>query len=252
MYRIYAWIHFSSFHGKVREWWLLSFNVISALYVFFLRHYWRETRKKSEDKSENCVVRVIQRADLCSHTFFLVKRVTQLPRHESLRLTLRVPRNFCPFFPLLNPSYRAHFQPLFLYGLSFTTNFLWSLSSRAPWKPRASWQKCTSAHTRPYSFFQKRGAKYLHLSVLAARLWQGKAQDWLCVAETTAFYRLGDQKEWMANASSLSESCMELRWHTDTEVSQEFKAGTIIRLGCDSTIMWCVREEVTITVIMMF
>lgn len=38
-----------------------------------------------------------------------------------------------------------------------------------------------------------------------------KAQAWVCVAETTAFYRLGDKNDWMANASSLTESCMELR-----------------------------------------
>lgn len=38
---------------------------------------------------------------------------------------------------------------------------VWSLSSSAPWKPSASWQKCTSAHTRPYSL--QKGPKHLDL-----------------------------------------------------------------------------------------
>lgn len=90
---------------------------------------------------------------------------------------------------------------------------VWSLSSSAPWKPSASWQKCTSAHTRPYSL--QKGPKHLDLLLFfsppAAPRWHGKAQDWVCVAETTAFYRLADKNDWMANASSLTESCMELR-----------------------------------------
>lgn len=90
---------------------------------------------------------------------------------------------------------------------------VWSLSSSAPWKRSASWQKCTSAHTRPYSL-QKGQSIWIFLFQAAPR-WHGerkkKAQDWVCVAETTAFYRLGDKNDWMANASSLTESCMELR-----------------------------------------
>lgn len=36
-------------------------------------------------------------------------------------------------------------------------------------------------------------------------------QDLVCAAETAAFYRLTDKNEWMANASSLTKSRMELR-----------------------------------------
>lgn len=85
---------------------------------------------------------------------------------------------------------------------------VWSLSSSAPWKPSESWQKCTSAHTRPYSLQKGQSIWILLFQQLLAGM--AKAQDWVCVAETTAFYRLGDKNDWMANASSLTDS-MELR-----------------------------------------
>lgn len=66
------------------------------------------------------------------------KRVTQLPGHSSLRFKLRLrpaissfifhpPRTasiFILFFIFFNASSRAHFQPLFLYGLSLSAESL--------------------------------------------------------------------------------------------------------------------------------
>lgn len=51
-------------------------------------------------------------------------------------------------------------------------------------------------------------------------------QDLVCAAESAAFYRLTDKNEWMANASSLTASRMELRFPQSraTAVSQELKA----------------------------
>lgn len=59
-----------------------------------------------------------------------------------------------PFFPaiFLNPHHVALSPSRFSCTLCLPPlTSVWSLSSGAPWKPRTSWQKCTSTHTRPNS-----------------------------------------------------------------------------------------------------
>lgn len=54
-----------------------------------------------------------------------------------------------------------------------------------------------SAHK---AIFFAKGPKHLDLSFPAATRWHGKAQDWVCEAETTAFYRLGTRMtEWLTH-----------------------------------------------------
>lgn len=84
---------------------------------------------------------MIQRRDLCADFFFpgnskkkKKKSHSTSSWHSSLRfkLRLRPAISFIIYFPPLfscyfffpNASSRAHFQPLFLYGLSLTTEFL--------------------------------------------------------------------------------------------------------------------------------
>ena len=156
-----------------------------------------------------------------------------LPFFLSFFLTLFL---FAPFFPptffffffffffFWNPSYRAYFQPLFLYGLSFTTKFLCDPFHRAHHGNLVRPGKNAPQRTQGHILYKKRGAKHLDLSFflflffppLFQQLlcWHGKrkksTRPGLCGKKTTAFYRPGDKNDWMANASSLTESCMEL------------------------------------------
>lgn len=108
-------------------------------------HRRKGTRKKVQNKSENCLLRVTQRG--------LISGKRGHPTSSSLRFTVSVPRNFFLFFHFV---FWIHHIAFISSRFSCTAchsplSSVWSLSSSAPWKPRASWQKCTSAHTRPYS-----------------------------------------------------------------------------------------------------
>lgn len=125
---------------------------VQLLHVHFMpRRDRREACEKVRSKSENCVFRMIQRRDLCTHlqghptSSTLIFAVHAQCASQSLSL---------PFF-FLSIFYIHH---IVLISSRFSCaachsppSSVWSLSSSAPWKPRASWQKCTSAHTRPYS-----------------------------------------------------------------------------------------------------
>lgn len=78
---------------------------------------------------------------------FSGKRVFELPRHSSSsRRFLFSPAIF------LNLHHVAVSPSRFSCTLCLPPlTSVWSLSSGAPWKPRTSWQKCTSTHTRPNS-----------------------------------------------------------------------------------------------------
>lgn len=184
------------------KWFLASpfFSLLLSLQFLHVRlmsrRHWKETREEVKNKSENCVLRVTQRGDLCTHLFlgkgsanFLNTRL-----RGSHWMCLATP-SYCRsifFFSIISCSFPAAFP---VRPRHWPGTCVWSLSWSAPWKPRASWQKCTSAHTRPYSL-QKGHSIWISLFFHAAPLRHGKAQDWLCVAETTAFYRLGGQ-EWL-------------------------------------------------------
>lgn len=152
---------------------------------------------------ENCVSSVLQRRHL-----FLVKEVTLLPRHSSLRSILCVPRNSSSLY-FTSLSYRVHFQPLFLYGpvilrYVLCDPFHWAHHGNLvrPGKNAPQRTQGHILHKRAKAsgsvFFQQLLADRAHA-----------AQDWVCVAETAAFYRLGDENDWVANASSLTVSCTE-------------------------------------------
>ena len=100
------------------------------------------------------------------------------------------------FFFFWNPSYRAYFQPLFLYGLSFTTKFLCDPFHRAHHGNLVRPGKNAPQRTQGHILYKKRGGKasgsfFLSFSFFppsfpAAPLlaWQKKkkAQDRVCVA----------------------------------------------------------------------
>lgn len=149
------------------------------------------------------------------HLFFL-KEVTQLPQHSSPRFTLGALCNFILytlffFQPIISRSFAAVFCRS---GPSLHSWVLCDpLSSGAPWKPCASWQKCTSAQQQGRILPPaKKGPKHLELFFFpAARHWHGKAQASVCVTETSAFYRLEETRVTEWQTSLLTVSCVELR-----------------------------------------
>lgn len=104
----------------------------------------KETLKKVRNKSGNCLHSMIQRG--------LISGKRGQATSSSLRFTVSVPRNFFFFYFVFWVHHIAFISSHFSCTACHSPlSSVWSLSSSAPWKPRASWQKCTSAHTRPYS-----------------------------------------------------------------------------------------------------
>ena len=134
--------------------------------------------------------------ETCAHLFKKNKSLAQLPRHSSLRFILNFFHFLFFFFFFWNPSYRAYFQPLFLYGLSFTTKFLCDPFHRAHHGNLVRPGKNAPQRTQGHILYKKRGGKasgsfFLSFSFSppsfpAAPLlaWQKKkkAQDRVCVA----------------------------------------------------------------------
>lgn len=173
---------------------------LQTLRVHTRRHR-KETREKVKNKSDNCVFGGGYKEETCAHTCFWLKGH---PTSSSLISAVHTQcvSQFLPlFFPPLFFFFKSIISCSFPAAFSSTAchsplSSVWSLSSSAPWKPSASWQKCTSAHTRPYSL-QKGHSIWIFLFPAAPRR-HGKAQARVCVAETSAFYRLGDKNDWAA------------------------------------------------------
>lgn len=143
----------------------------------------------------------------CRYKGYLLflKEVTQLPQHSSPRFTLRALSIFI-LYSLFFFSFWTHHIAL-ICSLLFPVrpvpsqlSSVWSLFIGRTMETLCVLAKMhLSTTTRPYSFLCKKGPKHLELfSFPAARHWHGKAQVWVCVAETGAFYRLEETRvdEW--------------------------------------------------------
>lgn len=154
------------------------------------------------------IVCLVQRRDLCPSFFFWSgKAGVELPRHPC---TCASPRLLFPPAAILKTrSYCAQFQPLFLLSLSVTSNFC-----VIPFIRRTM----ETSHVLAKMHLHAHKAKFFTIGPSIGifsfqQLFAGMEaqQDLVCAAESAAFYRLTDKNEWMANASSLTASRMELR-----------------------------------------
>lgn len=129
----------------------------------------KKLERKVQNKSEICVSRVIQRRGL-----FLKRSPNFLDTHVCGSNSVCLVISFFLFFLFLKKIHHIGFisSRFSCTACHSPLSSVWSLSSRAPWKPCASWQKCTSAHTRPYSL--QKGQKHLDLSFPAAPRWHGQ------------------------------------------------------------------------------
>lgn len=116
-----------------------------------------------------------QRRDLCTH-LFLVKRghptsstLISAVHAECASQFLFFFHSIFFFISIISCSFPAAFSCTACHS---PLSSVWSLSSSAPWKRSASWQKCTSAHTRPYSL-QKGQSIWIFLFQAAPR-WHGE------------------------------------------------------------------------------
>lgn len=146
------------------------------------------------------IVCLVQRRDLCPNFFFL----NFLDTHAVHPVSFFPPRCI-----LKTPSYGAQFQPLFLYSLSVTSNFC-----VIPFSRRTMETSCVLAKMHLYAHKAKFFTIGPSIGIFSfQQLFAGMEaqQDLVCAAESAAFYRLTDKNDWMANASSLTTSRMELR-----------------------------------------
>lgn len=129
-----------------------------------------------KNKSKNCVFRVKATKARLVHTLISGKKGSPNFLHTHLCGSCWVCVAISFFFPfyfffisIISCSFPAAFSCTACHS---PLSSVWSLSSSAPWKRSASWQKCTSAHTRPYSL-QKGQSIWIFLFQAAPR-WHGE------------------------------------------------------------------------------